>query len=259
MKKQRLDALLIEMGLAATRSQAQGLILAGRVTVDGALSDKAGRLTPDTAHIVIQPALAYVSRGGVKLAAALDAFGLDVQGLECADVGASTGGFTDCLLQRGAAHVFAIDVGYGQLAWKLRQDARVTVIERANVRYMVALPGGAPVDLATVDVSFIGLNLVIPPLLSWLRAPVAAGIVALIKPQFEAGRGQVGKGGVVKEPAVHRAVLQQTLAWAQQQRLDVLGLIRSPITGPAGNVEFLTWLRPGDGAGDIEQMVAAVV
>ena len=157
-------------------------------------------------------------------------------------------------MQRGAAQVLAIDVGYGQLAWKLRQDTRVTVLERTNVRYLTSLPGVSVVDLVTIDVSFIGLNLVIPPVLSWLRAP-RGSLIALIKPQFEADRQQVGNGGVVRDPLVHHAVLEHMLIWAQRQLLDVLGLMRSPVTGPAGNIEFLVWLRPGGGTGDVSALV----
>ncbi len=256
MSKQRLDSLLVEAGLAADWIEARGLILAGQVLIDGRVTDKTGALIPATAQITIQQGPAYVSRGGVKLAAALDGFGLDVRGAVCADVGASTGGFTDCLLQRGVAQVIAIDVGYGQLAWKLRQDARVTVLERTNVRYLTSLPNASLVDLVTIDVSFIGLNLVIPAVLPWLRPPHGS-LIALVKPQFEASRQQVGKGGVVKDSLVHRAVLEQTLTWAQQQLLDVLGLLRSPITGPAGNIEFLVWLRPGRGQGDAAALIAS--
>jgi 23S rRNA (cytidine1920-2'-O)/16S rRNA (cytidine1409-2'-O)-methyltransferase len=179
----------------------------------------------------------------MKLASALDAFGLDVDGLTAVDVGASTGGFTDCLLQRGAAHVFAVDVGYGQLAWKLRSDARVTVLERTNIRYLEELPGGARVDLAVIDASFISLALVLPPTLRLLKRP--AQVVALVKPQFEAGKDQVGKGGVVRDRQVHRRVLEEILQMAEGLGLSIGGLTASPIRGPAGNVEFLVWLGEG--------------
>ncbi len=257
--KLRLDAYLVAAGLAANRSQAQGLILAGRVRVAGAVADKPGRLVAGDAAVSIEPAAAYASRGGHKLAHALETFQVDVRGLVCADVGASTGGFSDCLLQRGAAHVFAIDVGYGQLAWTLQQDSRVTVLDRSNVRYLAHLPGDVHVDLVTIDVSFIGLGLVLPVVRHWLAEPARGGIIALIKPQFEAGRKQVGKGGVIRDPAVHRAVLTQVLSAAAAEGLAVLGLTTSPITGPAGNTEFLAWLRPGVGTGDIAAMVAACV
>ncbi len=240
-RKERLDLLLVERGLADSRQQAQRLIMAGEVTVEGQVVDKPGARVAVAARLTVAGGLPYVSRGGCKLAAALDAFGLDVSGWIAADVGASTGGFTDCLLQRGAARVYAIDVGYGQLAWKLQQDPRVVVMDRTNARYLERLP--EVVDLATVDVSFISLRLILPTVAGWLRPD--GRIVALIKPQFEAGRRQVGKGGVVRDPAVHRAVLQEIVAWAQAQGLGLQGLLRSPITGPAGNIEFLAHWQPG--------------
>jgi 23S rRNA (cytidine1920-2'-O)/16S rRNA (cytidine1409-2'-O)-methyltransferase len=257
--KLRLDAFLVETGLASNRTQARGLILAGRVRVAGQVADKPGRTVAGDAAVTVEPALEYASRAGYKLAHALDTFQTDVQGLVCADAGASTGGFTDCLLQRGAAHVFAIDVGYGQLAWPLQQHPRVTVLDRTNVRYLTNLPGDAHVDLVTIDVSFIGLGLILPVVRHWLAEPARGGIIALIKPQFEAGRSQVGKGGVIRDPHVHRAVLTQVLTQAMAEGLDVLGLTTSPITGPAGNVEFLTWLRPGPGTGDVTALVNACI
>jgi 23S rRNA (cytidine1920-2'-O)/16S rRNA (cytidine1409-2'-O)-methyltransferase len=235
VRKERLDLLLAGRDLVESRQQAQRLIMAGQVTVDGSLVDKPGTRVPVGADVQVTGTSPYVSRGGYKLAAALDAFGLDVEGLVAADVGASTGGFTDCLLQRGAARVYAIDVGYGQLAWKLLQSPRVVVMDRVNARYLEHL--AEAVDLATVDVSFISLRLVLPAVLQWLKP--RGQIVALIKPQFEAGRQQVGKGGVVRDPAVHRSVLGEILHWAGGQELGLMGLVRSPITGPAGNVEFL--------------------
>lgn len=253
--KFRLDAYLVEAGLAANRTQAHGLILAGRVRVDGAVADKPGRPVAAGAAVTVEPAAEYASRGGYKLAHALDTFQIDVHGLTCADVGASTGGFTDCLIQRGAAHVFAIDVGYGQLAWALQQNPRVTVLDRTNVRYLTVLPAGARADLVTIDVSFIGLGLILPVVRHWLTQPACTGIIALIKPQFEAGRRQVGKGGVVRDPLLHRAILIRVLTQAMAEGLDVFGLTTSPITGPAGNIEFLAWLRPGPGAGDILPLV----
>jgi 23S rRNA (cytidine1920-2'-O)/16S rRNA (cytidine1409-2'-O)-methyltransferase len=197
--------------------------------------------------------LPYVSRGGQKLAAALDGFNINPKGLICADVGASTGGFTDVLLQRGAVKVYAIDVGYGQLAWKLRQDERVVVMERVNARYLEALP--ELVDLITIDVSFISLKLILPVIQQWLRTP--GMVVALIKPQFEAGRAQVGKGGVVRERQVHQNVLKDILSYAREIHLDLLGLTPSPITGPAGNYEFLAcwgW-HTASGALEIESAI----
>jgi 23S rRNA (cytidine1920-2'-O)/16S rRNA (cytidine1409-2'-O)-methyltransferase len=244
-RKERLDLLMVERDLADSRQQAQRLILAGQVVVDDRLVDKPGTRVPVDARLAVTGGSPYVSRGGFKLAAALDAFGLDVSGRTAADVGASTGGFTDCLLQRGAIRVYAIDVGYGQLAWKLQQDPRVVVMDRTNARYLESLP--EPVDLVTVDASFISLRLILPSAQGWLRP--GGGIVALIKPQFEAGREQVGKGGVVRDPAVHQAVLQKIVHWAETQNLGLRGLIRSPITGPAGNVEFLAHWLPGSETG----------
>ncbi|HFD39858.1 MAG TPA: TlyA family RNA methyltransferase [Anaerolineae bacterium] len=240
-KKVRLDRFLVERGLVESRGQAQRLIMAGQVRLGDRRVDKPGTPVPVTAQVTVTGRLPYVSRGGQKLAAALDAFALDVQGWTVADVGASTGGFTDCLLQRGAARVYAIDVGYGQLAWKLRQDPRVVVMERTNARYLERLPEA--VDLATVDVSFISLRLILPAVVGWLKP--GGRIVTLIKPQFEAGREQVGKGGVVRDPAVHRAVVEGLAAWAAEHGLGLRGLIRSPLIGPAGNIEFLAHWEPG--------------
>jgi len=233
-----LDVLLVERGLAESRSRAQQLIRAGQVLVGDRVHDKPGMQVPVDAAIRIRERLPYVSRGGLKLAAALDAFAMDITGVVAADVGASTGGFTDCLLQRGAAKVYAIDVGYGQLAWSLRQDERVVVMERTNVRYLDELP--EPVDLATIDVSFISLRLVLPKVVGWLKP--AGHIIPLIKPQFEAGRENVGRGGIVRDADVHRRVLHEILSFAEGTGLRVRGLIPSPITGAEGNVEFLAWL-----------------
>ncbi|MCL4859091.1 MAG: TlyA family RNA methyltransferase [Caldilineaceae bacterium] len=248
--KERLDVLLVNQGFVESREQARRLIMAGSVTVNGQVSDKPGQRAPVDATLAVKETLPYVSRGGVKLAAALDAFHLDVTGLIAVDVGASTGGFTDCLLQRGAAQVYAIDVGYGQLAWKLRNDTRVVVLERTNIRHLAALPGGALADLAVIDASFISLALVLPATLRLLQP--TAQIVALVKPQFEAGRRDVGKGGVVREPRVHRRVIEETAALAAGLSLGVAGLTVSPAPGPAGNVEFLIWLqRPPAAAIDL--------
>jgi len=234
-RKQRIDLLLVERGLAVSRTEAQCLILANQVTVDGKKIVKPGSQVPVGASIAVAERMPYVSRGGFKLEAALDAFSVSARGLVAADVGASTGGFADCLLQRGASRVYAIDVGYGQLAWSLRQDPRVVVMERTNARYLESLP--EPIHLTTVDVSFISLTLILPRVHDWL---VPDGrVIPLIKPQFEAGRKQVGKGGGVRDPDVHREVLRRTLTWASENGLPPRGLIRSPITGPAGNVEFL--------------------
>ena len=235
----RLDVLLVERGLAESRQRAAALILAGKVRVEGRKALKAGqRVAPDVEVEVLDPGEGYVSRGGFKLASALDTFSLEVAGLVSMDVGASTGGFTDVLLQRGTARVYAIDVGYGQLAWKLRQNPKVVVMERTNARYLETLP--EPVNLVTIDVSFISLRLILPAVVKWLSS--SGWVVALVKPQFEAGRSQVGKGGVVREKAVHRQVLENVVAYAQDVDLNVMGLIPSPITGPAGNHEFLLYL-----------------
>ncbi len=240
-RKLRLDELLVERGLAENRSQAQRLILAGHVHLGDVVMDKPGRAVADDVGIELRQPLPYVSRGGLKLAAALDAFQIRPSGWVCADIGASTGGFTDCLLQRGALRVYAIDVGYGQLAWALRQDRRVISLERVNIRYLEDLP--EPVVLATVDVSFIGLDLVLPRVAA-LLGPEGQAVV-LIKPQFEVGKGRVGKGGVVRDAGLHREVLERVLAESAHHGLAPAGLIRSPIVGAAGNVEFLAWLRLG--------------
>jgi 23S rRNA (cytidine1920-2'-O)/16S rRNA (cytidine1409-2'-O)-methyltransferase len=229
IRKERLDLLLVERGLADSRQRAQRLIMAGQVAVEDRTVDKPGTRVPRSAELTVTGGLPYASRGGFKLAAALDAFQLDVSGWVVADVGASTGGFT------------AIDVGYGQLAWKLQQDPRVVVMDRTNARYLEAL--AERVDLATIDVSFISLKLILPAVIGWLAS--SGQIVALIKPQFEAGPEQVGKGGVVRDPATHRSVLENLTAWAAAHQLGLGGLIRSPITGPAGNVEFLAHWVPG--------------
>jgi 23S rRNA (cytidine1920-2'-O)/16S rRNA (cytidine1409-2'-O)-methyltransferase len=234
VEKVRIDTLLIERRLVESRQKAQSLIMAGQVLVDGHVIDKPGRRIPESAQVTLREGPPYVSRGGIKLAHALDRFGVNVSDRITADIGASTGGFTDCILQRGARKVYAVDVGYGQLAWKLRQDPRVVVLDRTNVRYLESLP--EPVDLATVDVSFISLELVLPQVVKLLRPE--GEILTLIKPQFEAGRDQVGKGGVVKDSAVHRMVLEKVAALATREGLRVRGFIPSPIRGPAGNVEF---------------------
>ena len=238
MTKTRLDVLLTEKGLAESRSKAQALVMTGKVRVDGRVVTKAGTQISAQAQISVENDLPYVSRGGAKLAAALDTFKIDPTGAICADVGASTGGFTDVLLQRGAAQVYAIDVGYGQLAWKLRQDKRVVVMERTNARYLETLP--ELVDLVTIDASFISLRLIFSAVIKWLNSP--ARVIALVKPQFEAGKDQVGKGGVVRDRSVHHQVLENAIGYAQAVELNVLGLIPSPITGPAGNYEFLLYL-----------------
>lgn len=248
--RQRLDTLLVERGLVESREKSRALIMVGAVLVDEEPVTKPGFSVAQDASLRLREELPYVSRGGVKLAAALDAFKVDPTGVLAVDVGASTGGFTDCLLQRGAAHVIAIDVGYGQLAWKLRQDPRVTTVERTNVRNLRTLPGNVLAGLAVIDVSFIGLELVLPAVARFLQP--SGQVVALIKPQFEAGRGQVGKGGVVKDAAVHRQVLERVLGRAAGNGWSVQGLIRSPLTGPKGNVEFLCHLVRSDPGGSSE-------
>ncbi|HMO60220.1 MAG TPA: TlyA family RNA methyltransferase [Roseiflexaceae bacterium] len=245
----RLDQLLVQRGLAETRSKAQALIMAGEVRVGGKAQVRAGDMVAPDVVVELSNPLPYVSRGGYKLAHALEAFGLTPAGCVVLDVGASTGGFTDVLLQHGAQRVYAVDVGYGILDWRLRSDPRVVVIERTNIRYLEALPVAddeAPqlADCATIDVSFISLALVLPAVQRLIKPH--GWIVALIKPQFEAGAEHVGKGGVVRDAAVHAAVLRTTLLRAQAIGLMPHGLVRSPITGPAGNVEFLVWLG-GDG------------
>jgi 23S rRNA (cytidine1920-2'-O)/16S rRNA (cytidine1409-2'-O)-methyltransferase len=250
MKGVRLDTLLYRRGLAPSREKARRLILAGQVFVAGRRVDKAGARVDEAAEVDVRQGLPYVSRGGLKLEQALRAFAIDPTGLVAADVGASTGGFTDCLLQHGAARVYAIDVGYGQLDWSLRQDPRVVVMERTNARHLETLP--EPVSLVTIDVSFISLELILSQVRRWL-AP-GGQVVALVKPQFEAGPERVGKGGVVRDPDVHRDVLRATLSWALDNGWRIRGLTRSPITGPKGNVEFLAWLGGGSGPelGDLE-------
>ncbi len=238
----RLDKLLVERGLASTRQKAQALILAGLVEVEGRPASKAGLKVSSTSRITVKgPEHPYVSRGGIKLAHALDHFSLDVNGCVAMDVGASTGGFTDCLLQRGARKVYAVDVGYGQLHWKLRNDPRVVVLERQNIRHLPRDLVPDSIRAATIDTSFISLKLVLPKVLPFLEPE--ALVVALIKPQFEAGREKVGKGGVVRDPAVHQTVCREMVAFATQLNLDVMGVTPSPIQGPKGNREFLMAAR----------------
>lgn len=234
----RLDVLLAERGLAESRNRAQALIMAGKVRVAGQVMTKPGAQVPDEAEVTVEPDSPYVSRGGLKLAAALDEFNIEPVNAVCADVGASTGGFTDVLLHRGASRVYAIDVGYGQLDWKLRQDERVIVMEKTNARYLERLP--ELVNWVTIDASFISLTLILPVVRNWLAPPGL--VVALVKPQFEAGRSQVGKGGVVRDKSVHRQVLEHTIKSALDIGFKPLGITLSPITGPAGNHEFLICL-----------------
>lgn len=243
--RERLDRILVYHGLAESREQAGRLILAGAVRVDGVLVDKQAKLVSPNARIEVVSAEPYVSRGGVKLAAALEAFKIDPAGLVAMDVGASTGGFTDCLLQQGARRVYAVDVGYGQLDWRLRQDPRVVVLERCNIRYLNASAVPDPIDLATIDVSFISLSLVLPSVVSFLKKP--SRVVALIKPQFEVGRGQVGRGGVVRDESQRRAVTEKIVHCAKELGLVCIGTIDSPIRGPKGNREILAGFHLNDG------------
>lgn len=242
-KRIRLDVLVTERGLAASREQARRLVMAGAVVVNEQRVDKPGILVDPAAELRVkdEERSPYVSRGGHKLAAALRSFPVDVSGVVAIDVGASTGGFTDCLLQHGAARVYAVDVGYGQLAWSLRQDPRVVSLERRNIRSLTLTDLGEAPGLAVIDASFISLALVIPPVLT-LLAPQGR-VVALIKPQFEVGKGRVGKGGVVRDPALHAEVVEnlsrQTEAWG----VEVMGVMESPLLGPKGNKEFLLYLR----------------
>ncbi len=236
--KVRLDLLVYRRGLAESREKARRLILAGQVLVNGRISDKAGVPVPEEAALEVRTPPPYVSRGGYKLVKALDTFGIDPSGWVAADVGASTGGFTDVLLQRGAERVYAVDVGYGQLHWKLRQDARIVVMERTNARYLERLDES--VRLVTIDVSFISLELILPAVRGWLLP--GGQVVALIKPQFEAGRRQVGKGGVVRDHRTHRQVLHRVIAFATGRGWRLWGLTISPLKGPKGNIEFLMWL-----------------
>jgi 23S rRNA (cytidine1920-2'-O)/16S rRNA (cytidine1409-2'-O)-methyltransferase len=239
VSKSRLDQLMVERGLAGSRAKAQALVLAGQVFSGERRLDKPGHaVAADTPLEVRGAAIPYVSRGGTKLAHALDHFGIDPAGLVALDVGASTGGFTDVLLQRGARKVYAVDVGHGQLDWRLRHDPRVVVLEKRNVRHLSRDHVLDPVDLVVCDVSFISLELALPPALA-LAAPTAL-LIALIKPQFEVGKGQVGKGGVVRDPALHEAVCARIGRWlAEAQGWRVRGVVPSPITGPKGNREFL--------------------
>ena len=253
--RERLDALLVRRGLAESVDEARRFIRAGLVRVDGQISDKPGTQIDTNAEVTVQPRPRFVSRGGHKLEAAFERFDLDVEGAIAADVGASTGGFTDCLLQHGAARVYAIDVGYGQLAWKLRNDPRVVVMERTNARHVEQLP--EPIDIVTADVSFISLDIVLAAAVGWLRP--RGEVVALIKPQFEAPREQVERGGVVRDPAVHRAVLEHVIDALSDLGLGLQGLIPSPLRGPAGNVEFVGWWRKGGVGIDAERAIDRAV
>lgn len=242
--KKRLDVLLTERGLQESRQRAQAVIMSGEVFVNGQRVDKPGTAVAEDAQIEIRGGtLAYVSRGGLKLEKAMAAFPIDLNGAVCADIGASTGGFTDCMLQNGAEKVYAVDVGYGQLAWKLRSDPRVVCLERTNARYLTHEQVPDELDFASVDVSFISLKLILPPLNGLLKDGGHAA--CLVKPQFEAGREKVGKKGVVRDPAVHLEVLEHFLDHARDAGFAVLGLTYSPIRGPEGNIEYLGYLEKG--------------
>lgn len=243
--KTRLDVLLTERGLLDSRQKAQATIMSGIVFVNGQRVDKAGTAVANDAQIEIRGAtLQYVSRGGLKLEKAMQTFPLDLHDKICADIGASTGGFTDCMLQNGAKKVYAVDVGYGQLDWKLRNDARVVCMERTNARYLTHEEIPDELDFASIDVSFISLKLIFPALYGLLRQ--GGEIACLIKPQFEAGREKVGKKGVVRDPAVHLEVLEHFLIHAKENHFTVLGITYSPIRGPEGNIEYLGFLRKSE-------------
>ncbi len=257
--KERLDVLLVQRGLAPSREKAKTMIMEGNVFVDQQREDKAGSFFDVEAKIEVRGnTLRYVSRGGLKLEKAMEAFGLDLSGCVCMDIGASTGGFTDCMLQNGAAKVYAVDVGYGQFAWKLRQDPRVVCMEKTNIRYVTPDQIGEPLDFASVDVSFISLTKVLEPSKALLRE--GAQMVCLIKPQFEAGKDKVGKKGVVREQSTHREVIEKVIAYARGLGFRVLHLDYSPVKGPEGNIEYLVHLA-NDNLPESEETadVAAVV
>ena len=244
MAKKRLDVLLTEQGLTESREKARAVIMSGQVFVGGQRMDKPGAPVDEQAQIEIHGAQCpYVSRGGLKLEKALAQFHVDPSGYVCSDSGASTGGFTDCLLQKGARKVYAIDVGYGQLAWKIRSDPRVVTMERTNIRYVTPEQLGEPLDLSVIDVSFISLRLVLPAIAALLKRN--GHVVCLIKPQFEAGKDKVGKKGVVRDPAVHIEVVETVCAAAEELGFGVLELEFSPVKGPEGNIEFLAHLQKG--------------
>lgn len=244
--KKRLDVLLVEQGYADTRSKAQAIIMAGQVYVEGKKADKPGISYEESVQIEVRgESCPYVSRGGLKLEKALRDFGVKPEGFVCSDSGASTGGFTDCLLQQGAKKVFAIDVGYGQLDWKIRSDERVVVMERTNIRYVTPEDLGELLDLSVIDVSFISLKIVLPVIKNLLKP--TGQVLCLIKPQFEAGREKVGKKGVVREPQTHKEVLDNFVSLAKELDFTILGLTFSPVKGPEGNIEFLGHLTLADG------------
>jgi len=252
---------MLERGLAESRAKAQAMIMAGQVRVNDQVTLKPATGVQPNSVLTVDSGPRFVSRGGEKLDAALEAFGIDVKGLICADVGASTGGFTDCMLQRGAEKVYAIDVGKGILHWKMRNHPKVIVMEQTNARYVESLPG--PVEFVTIDASFISLKILLPVVKNWITPPLnggGQGGVILIKPQFEAGRKEVSRGdGVIRDPQIHRQVLLDVLNFAQSEGFGVKDLIRSPILGPKGNVEFLAWLGIDVSGEAVEDLVTQVV
>jgi 23S rRNA (cytidine1920-2'-O)/16S rRNA (cytidine1409-2'-O)-methyltransferase len=253
-RKERIDLLLVERGLAESRSQAQRLVMAGQVRAAGQRVHKpSSRVDRDTT-ITVEEGPRFVSRGGDKLLAALEQFPVSVEGRVCADVGASTGGFTDCLLQHGAARVYAIDVGHGVLHYRLRDHPRLVLMERTNARKLESLP--EPIQLATIDASFISLGLLLPAVQRWLEP--AADVVALVKPQFEAGPRHVRRGGVVRDPTIHRQILEKVMGAAVENDLAPLGLMRSPLKGPKGNIEFLLWCRLGAKGTNVQALLQRI-
>ena len=260
MAKQRLDMLLVERGLAGSRERAKRMIMAGEVLVDNQKVDKAGATVKAEAEIrLLGSDIPYVSRGGLKLAKAMKEFGVEITGKRCADIGASTGGFTDCMLQNGAVQVFAIDVGYGQLAWKLRTDERVVNMERTNIRNVTLEDIGTALDFASIDVAFISLTKVLPVTYSLLTD--SGEVVALIKPQFEAGRENVGKKGVVRDPKIHEDVIRKVTAFARELGFVTMALTYSPVKGPEGNIEYLIRLSKDKAQEDTvtEERIVTVV
>ncbi len=257
MGKKRLDVLVCERGLVDSRQRAQAVIMSGQVYVNGQKASKAGTPVEEDAEIEVRgQTLRYVSRGGLKLEKAMETWPIDLNGAVCADIGASTGGFTDCMLQNGARKVYAVDVGYGQLAWSLRSDERVVCLERTNARYLTREQIPEALDFASIDVSFISLKIILPPLRALLKPE--GHIVCLIKPQFEAGREKVGKKGVVRDPEIHLEVLENFLVNAQNADFCVKGITFSPIRGPEGNIEYLGYLSPRAGEpydGDLAALV----
>jgi|SRR5258706_2059325 len=253
MPKVRLDVLLMERGLAESRAKAQALIMAGQVRVNDQVALKPATAIQSDSTLRVDSGPRFISRGGEKLDGALEIFGIDVTGQICADVGASTGGFTDCLLQRGAAKVYAIDVGKGILHWKLRNDPRVVVMEEINARFLGSLPEN--VSLVTVDASFISLKILLPVIKSWLKEN--AQLICLIKPQFEAGKKDVSRGdGVIRDPEIHKQVLLDVLGYAKNEGFGLRGLVKSSLVGPKGNVEFLVWLDTNGDGNSIEELMA---